>query len=333
MITQRIAIDLGSSATRIYIPRKGVVLDEPSVIAKTPDNKIAAVGTDALEMMERTPEALLATRPLSSGVVADFKMTRLMLEQFIIDSIGRFRLRKPEAMITVSSGATSTERRAVVDVAKTAGISNPFLIDAPVAAALGAGIPIADPTGNLIVHIGAGSTEIAVISLSGVVASHSIRVGGITIDNAIARYMRQNHKISIGAATAEEIKRLVASAMPRQQDETIKVQGRDTIGGMPKQIEVSSNELVDSIEGILEQIVLGIRQVMERTSPELVADIVEHGMMLTGGTAMLHKLDDLMRKVVGVPCIIAQDPLYCAVKGANIAMTNLDDYKKSFFVN
>lgn len=334
MIGRRIAIDLGTSATRIYVPRKGIVVDQPSVVVQNPEKKnIVAVGTDALEMIERTPEALIAKRPVTSGVVADFRTTRLMLEHFINSAIGRVRLSRPEAMITVSSGATSTERRAVLDVAKSAGIQSPYLIDAPVAAALGAGIPIADPTGNLIVHIGAGATEIAVISLSGVVSQHSIRIGGRTIDNAITRYVKHHHNMSIGSATAEEVKRIVASAMPRTKDETIAIQGRDTIGGMPRTIEISGNELVEPIEDILEQIMLAIRRVMEQTSPELVADIVDHGMVLSGGTASLHRLDDLMRRVVGVPCIVAQDPMYTAVKGANIALANLGDYKQSFFTS
>ena len=332
MFNRKIAVDLGTAFTRIQLPRKGIVLEEPTVIAsRENDPKSTAVGRQALEMVERTPGTLTAVRPVTNGVIADFRQTRLMLEQFMNQSLGGFRLQKPTAMLTVSAGATSTERRAVIDVAKSAGIQNPHLIHAPVAAALGAGVPIAEPSGNLVVHIGGGTTEVAVVSLSGVVAQQSIRIGGQTIDAAIARYLRLQHNLHIGTQTAEEVKHIIAVAMPSERDEVTHVQGRDTVTGMPKTVEITSNEIVQPIEEILEKIMLTIRSVMERTSPELVADIIDHGLVLTGGGAQLNRLDDLMRKVVGVPALVARDPGLCAIKGATIALENLDDFKKSLF--
>lgn len=334
MLTKKIAIDLGTTSTRILVPRKGVVLNEPTVVAQNIDTKkVLAIGREALDMLGKTPEAIQAYYPLKSGVIADFRVTIDLLSHYINNAIRRWRIRRPEAMINVSSGATSTEKKAVLDVAKSAGIQNAHIIDSTVAAALGAGIPISEATGNMIIDIGGGTTEIAVLSLSGIVAQKSIRVGGQSIDDSISTHIRREYSLSIGGQTAQEIKETIGTAMPFKKEKKIPVQGRDMIGGLPKTVQITANELVPSVEESLEKIVLAIRSVMEKTPPELVSDIIEHGIVLTGGVAHLHMLDKLFSKVIGVPCIIAQDSQLCVVKGAGIALTNLDDYKKTHLGN
>jgi rod shape-determining protein MreB len=330
MLVRRIAIDLGTTATRVMTGRKGVALQQPSVVARhIEDGQPVAMGQEALEMIGRTPEAIQAYYPLMNGVIADFRTTERMLAHYVALASGRLRARRPEGMLTVSAGATSTERKAVLDVARAAGLRQVYVIQSPVAAALGAGIPLTEPTGNMIIDVGGGTTEIAVVSLGGIVSNHSVRVGGQAIDNAIADYLRKTYAITIGQLTAEEIKHLIGSAMPHEGRSEMLVQGRDMVGGLPKQVRVSANELVPSIEQILEQIVLAVRSVMERTPPELVSDIMEHGIVVSGGGAKLKRLDKLLAKVIGVPIIIVQDPELAVVKGAHLALENIDDYKRS----
>ena len=330
MLAKRIAIDLGTTATRIMAPRKGILLQQPSVVARRlDDNQPVAIGQDALQMIGRTPDAIQAYYPLSSGVIADFRTTERMLAHFLAIAIGRLRARRPEGMITVSAGATSTERKAVLDVAYDAGLREVYVIESPVAAALGAGIPITEATGNMVIDIGGGTTEVAVLSLGGVVAQSSIRVGGHAIDKAISDYLHKSYAIAIGQQTAEEVKHLVGAAMQSDKRSEMVVHGRDLIAGLPKQVTVTSNELVASIETILEQVVLAMRTVMERTPPELISDIMEHGIVLTGGGAHLRYLDRLLVKVIGVPVHVAQDPELSVVKGAALALSNVEEYKRS----
>jgi rod shape-determining protein MreB len=330
MLSKSLAIDLGTSATRIMISGKGLVVQQPSVVARgINDSRPLAIGREAQEMIGRTPEQIDSYHPLVSGVIADFRTTELMLAHYISLAIGRLRARRPEGMINVSAGATSTERKAVLDVAHGAGLREVHLIPSPVAAALGAGLPATEPTGNMIIDIGSGTTEVAVLSLGGAVAQNSVRAGGQQIDKVITDYLRKAHSIAIGRQSAEEIKHLIGAAMPDDKRSEAVVHGRDLADGLPKQVTVTSNELVPSIETVLEQIVLAIRSVMERTPPELISDIMQHGIVVSGGGSRLKHLDRLLAKVIGVPVIIAPDPELAVVKGAYQALTSVEHYKRS----
>ncbi|MEX0934654.1 MAG: rod shape-determining protein, partial [Candidatus Saccharimonadales bacterium] len=306
MISKRIAIDLGTVNTLVCLPNKGVVVNEPSVVAvNSDDNSVIAIGTEAEKMLGRSPEALLARRPLRDGVIADYHITKEMINHYIDKAIGRFRLLKPDVMVSIPAGATPTEQKAVIDAAIDAGARNAYLIHEPVAAALGAGVDIIAPRGNMVIDIGGGTTEIAVISLGGVVASASVRVGGNKIDAAISEYLRKNYNLSIGEQTAIDTKHDIGRAMLGEDKSTRKINGRDIVGGLPKIVEVSDMELVDAIEDILEKMVFAIRGVIEDTPPELVSDIIEDGIILTGGGAKLKDIDKLFSKVIGVPVSIA----------------------------
>lgn len=330
MFAKRIAIDLGTVSTRVFVPGKGIVVNEPSVVAiNSDDNSIVAIGATAEDMLGRTPEALISHQPLRDGVIADFRITREMLKHYINQAIGQWRLVKPDVMISIPAGATSTERKAVVDATLAAGARNAYVINQPVAAALGAGIAITEPRGHMVIDIGGGTTEIAVISLGGVVAQTSVRVGGNKIDAAISEYLRKNHNLSIGERTAETVKHTIGRAIVEDEKHTMKVKGRDIIGGLPKSVTISDIEIIDSIQDVLEKIVFSIRSVIEKTPPELVSDIIEHGIILTGGGAKLKDLDRLFKKVIDVPIVIADEPRLCVVHGAGIALSDLAEYQKS----
>lgn len=330
MFGTKLAIDLGTSNVLVYDPKKGIVINEPSVVAiSTADNSVMAIGADAKEMLGRTPDTIIASHPLKDGVIADFRITQSMIKHYIGKVLGGFRLTRPDIMISVPAGATSTERRAVVDATLAAGARAAYIIREPVAAALGAGVPIASAAGNMVVNIGGGTTEIAILSLGGVVAQHSIRVGGNKIDIAIAEGIRRNHGLAVGAQTAEQIKIELGSALTLRKDKSMEIRGRDVVAGLPKTVSISSNEITKSIADELEKIILAIKAVLEQTPPELSSDIIDRGMMLTGGAAQLKNLDKLLTNITGVPCIIADVPQLCVVKGAGIALNNLDEYKRS----
>lgn len=332
MFTKQLGIDMGTVNTRIYKSGNGVILNEPTVAALALDSdKVLAVGAEALEMIGRTPENIRAYQPIKNGVISDFKVTRQMLSIYLNKSLGRLRMHLPEVMLSISGGATSTEQKATIDVAASAGIKQIHTIKSVVAASLGAGIPIAEPQGHLMIDIGGGSTEIAMISLSGIVASSSIRVGGSDINRQIAKHLRNSYNLSVGEQTTEEIKHKIGFAMPLEKDKKIKVNGRDQIGGLPKTVEIGSSEITPLIEEIVEKIVRALRSVIEASPPELVSDIMQHGIVISGGTSQLRNLDQLLRKVIGVPVIIAQDPELVVVKGTGLALDNLSDYKKSQF--
>lgn len=329
MFVSRIAIDLGTTTTRMIVPKHGVVLEQPSVVARdTERGEVLAIGQDALEMIGRTPDAIEAYYPLRSGVIADFRVTERMLEHYLSKSMGRLKLRRPEAMITVSAGATSTERRAVQDVAHDAGLRRVHIIESPVAAALGAGVPVSLPTGNLVIDMGGGTTEIAVISLGGIVSQSTVRIGGNDIDEALLDFLRRSYSLAIGRKTAEEVKQVAGSAMPGDKRQKYKIKGRDLVGGLPKTITISPNELVPIIENVIEKIVFSVRNTIEQTPPELVSDIIEHGIVLTGGMSQLALLDRLMSKVIGVPVMVSQDPSLAAVKGAYQALAHLGEHQR-----
>lgn len=337
MFGKRLGIDLGTANSLVYLVGEGVVLNEPTVVAvSVDDNKVLAVGNEAKQMLGRTPGNITASRPMRDGVIADYVVTEAMLRYFLDQVCGSSRLFKPEVMICVPAGVTQVERRAVLDATLSAGAKTAYLIDEPLAAAIGAKIPIANPSGNMIVDIGGGSTEAAVISLGGVVVHKSARVAGNKIDEAIAAYIKKKYNLYIGERTAEEIKITIGSALPvghsiedKKLTTTMEVRGRDAASGLPRMLQLSSDEVVEAITPVLSQIINAVKGVLEETPPELASDIIDRGIVLSGGTSMLRNLDKLMTHTIGVPAHVADDPLFCVVKGCGIAMENIDLYKKS----
>lgn len=329
-MVKKIAIDLGTANTLVHLPKKGVIINEPSVVAISMiDGNVLAVGAEAKEMLGRTPDAIKASCPLKDGVIADYKVTEAMLRYFINKTCGRIRLSRPDVLISVPAGITSTERRAVMEAAKQAGAKAAYLIKEPVAAALGAGIPIAAASGNLIVDIGGGTSEVAVISLSGIVSSASVRVGGNKLDKAIAEMIKKKHGLAVGDRTAEEIKITIGSAIPTEDEEILEIRGRNLVTGLPKTIEVSTNEIAEAIQENLREILGAIKLVLRETPPELSADVIDKGIIISGGGALLNSLDELIASYTGVPCYVANDPLTCVAKGAGVVLDSLDVYKKS----
>lgn len=335
IFSRKIGIDLGTSNTLVHVPKKGIVLNEPTVVAVTiDDNKVVAVGSEAKDMLGRTPETIVASRPMKDGVIADYRVTEAMLRYFISKALGGVRFFRPEVMIAVPAGISSTERRAVEDAAKQAGSKATYIIKEPVAAAIGAGIPIADASGNMIIDIGGGTTEVAIISLGGIVASDSVRVAGNKLDLAISEYIRKKHGLAIGERTAEDIKIRIGNAMLPAEDsdetiETMDIRGRDMVAGLPKNITVTSTEVTEAIQDELREIILAIKNVLQETPPELSADVMDKGMVLSGGGALLKNLDKLVAKITGVPCYVSEDPLLNVARGTGVALDNLESYKRS----
>ncbi|MBI3559410.1 rod shape-determining protein [Candidatus Gottesmanbacteria bacterium] len=329
MFGKRLGIDLGTANSLVYEVGQGVVLNEPTVVAvSVDDGKVLAVGNEARAMLGRTPGTITASRPLRDGVIADYLVTESMLRYFLDRVCGSTRFFKPEVMICVPAGVTQVERRAVLDATLAAGAKIAFLIDEPLAAAIGAKIPIANPSGNMIVDIGGGSTEAAVISLGGVVAHKSTRVAGNKIDEAIQSYVKKKYNLLIGERTAEEIKMTIGTAFPDAKNK-MEIRGRDAASGLPRILELTADEVVEAITPILSQIINSIKGVLEETPPELASDIIDRGIVLSGGTSLLKNLDKLMTHTIGVPVHVADDPLFCVVKGCGIAMENIDLYKRS----
>ena len=330
MFLRKIGVDLGTANTLVYVPKKGVILNEPSVVAiSLVENRILAVGNDAKEMIGRTPDTIVASRPMKDGVIADYRITEAMLRYFINKAGGRFRFFRPEVMVSVPAGITSTERRAVVDATIQAGAKAAYVVKQPVLAAIGAGIPINSPSGNMIIDIGGGTAQVAVISLGGIVGATSVRVAGDKIDQAIADYMKRKYNLAIGERTAQEIKITIGSALPQKKEETMEVRGRDLMMGLPRTIEIRSNEITEAISDQLFEIVRAVKTVLHETPPELSADVIDKGMVMSGGTSLLRNLDELLTQATGVPAYVAEDPLLCVAKGAGIALDNLDAYKRS----
>jgi rod shape-determining protein MreB len=330
LLYKRIGIDLGTANCLVYVAGEGIVLEEPTVVAVTDEGRVVAVGNEAKEMLGRTPGNITAKRPLRDGVIADYSITEAILSYFIDRAAGKSRLFKPEVMICVPSGCTQVERRAVIDAALAAGAKAVYLIEEPLAAAIGAGLSIAEASGNLIVDSGGGSTEAAVISLGGVVVHASARVAGNKLEEAIAGHIRKKHNLIIGEQTAEKMKISLASALPlkEKQEKTIEVKGRDLASGLPKLVKISSNEINEAIGEQLEEMVGAIKRALENTPPELAADIVEKGIVLSGGTCLLANFDRLVTRETGVAAYIAEDPLYCVVRGTGVALENIDLYKQ-----
>lgn len=329
---KRIGIDLGTANSLVYLAGTGIVLNEPTVVAiSTDDNRVLAVGNEAKEMLGRTPGNIVASRPLRDGVIADYVITEALISYFIDKICGRSRLFKPEVMLCVPAGVTSVERRAVLDAALSAGAKTAYLIDEPLAAAIGAQIPIANPSGNMIVDIGGGTTEAAVICLGGVVVHNSARVGGNKIDEAIQVAVRKKYGLIIGENQAEEVKIKIGSAIsPKNSDnKTIQVRGRDSVTGLPRTFELSSAEVAEMISDTTHKIIGAVKNVLEQTPPELASDIIDKGIVLSGGTSLLYNLDKLMTESTGVPCHVAENPLMCVALGTGLALENLDLYKRS----
>lgn len=329
MFAKRIGIDLGTANVLVYLPKQGIVINEPSVVAVTDDNKVLAIGDEAKDMIGRTPDSITAYRPLRDGVIADYRVTEAMIRYFINKVSGPIRLSRPEVMICVPAGATSTEKRAVIDATKQAGAKEAYIIPEPVAAAIGADIPIDSAAGNLVVDIGGGTTEVAIISLGGIVASNSVRIGGNKLDQSISDYIRKKYGLSVGDQTAEEIKIEIGSAMKSEKEKNLEIRGRDMIAGLPKTITINANEVTEAMQNELEKIVLAIKSVLEQAPPELSSDIIDRGMVMTGGGSLLRNLDKLFTKALGIPCHVANDALLCVAKGTGVALENLDDYKRS----
>ena len=330
MFNKKIGIDLGTANTLVYVPGKGIILNEPSVVAVSEqDNTILAIGIEAKEMIGKTPESIIAYRPMKDGVIADYRVTEAMLRYFIGKALGRWNLFKPEAMISVPAGITSTERRAVVEAALRAGAKNAYVVKEPILAAIGAGIPIHESCGHMIVDIGGGTTDVAVISLGGIVASTSVKCAGNKIDHAIADYIRKTFNLAIGDKTAENIKIHIGAAVPLEEELTMTIKGRDFVQGLPRTAQVSTNEIVRAIDPELRQVVKAIKDVLQETPPELAADIIDQGIIMTGGTSQLRNFPDLIYRKTGVKAVLAEDALYCVVKGTGIALEHLDTYKRT----
>lgn len=328
---RRIGVDLGTANVLVYVKGRGIVINEPAVVAvATRDNSIVAVGTEAREMLGRTPGAIQVIRPMREGVIADYVTTEAMLRYFIGKVVGRVSFVRPEVMICVPAGVTGVEQRAVQDAAEAAGARRPaHLIPEPLAAAIGARIPVNVPQGHMIVDIGGGRTEAAVISMYGIVVSESVRVAGDRLDDAIAAYVKRRHNLVVGDRTAEELKIAIGSAMMLDEEMTYQVRGRDQITGLPRTITVSSTDVTNAIQDQLSAIVGAVRSVLERTPPELASDVVDRGVVLSGGTAMLRNLDRLITEEIGIPCYVADNPMECVAMGAGIALDHLDLIKRS----
>ena len=330
LLSRKIGIDLGTSTVLIYVKGEGIVVNEPSLVAVNRDGtRILAVGKQAFEMVGRAPDSIRVVRPMREGVIADLVVTEGMLHHLIGKVQGRQRLFKPEIMICVPSAVTSVERRAVTEAAISAGARQAWLIDEPLAAAIGAGLPIAEPRGSAICDVGGGTTEIAVISLSGMVVAHSIRVGGNRFDDAIATYLKRKHNLLFGERTAEEVKIAVGSAVSMKQPLATEVRGRDLVSGLPKNLEVDSNEIVEAIKEPLRLIVGAVRAVLEETPPELAADIFDRGIVLTGGGAQLRGLDRYISMHTGIPAIVADEPQTIVVRGTGLALENFEVLKRN----
>ncbi|MCX6719264.1 MAG: rod shape-determining protein [Candidatus Taylorbacteria bacterium] len=330
IFSSKLGIDLGTANTLVFMPGKGIILNEPSVVAVSEiDRKVLAVGVEAKEMVGRTPDNIIAYRPMRDGVIADYRVTEAMLRYFIDKALGRFNLFKPDVMVSVPAGITSTERRAVIEAAIRAGAKNAYVVKEPVLAAIGAGIPINEARGHMVVDIGGGTTDVAVISLGGIVSSTSVKCAGNKMDAAIADYIKKTFNLAIGDHMAENIKINIASAIPLEQELAMNVKGRDFVTGLPRSVEIKTNEMVKAIASPLRDMVKAVKDVLQETPPELAADIIDQGITLTGGTSLLRNLAELIFRRTGVKAQVADEPLLCVAKGTGLALEHLDVYKKA----
>jgi len=328
-LTPKVGIDLGTTNILVFVPGQGIVLNEPSVVAVSDGNKVLAIGTEAKLMIGRTPDEIRAYRPMRDGVIADYRVTEAMLRYFLRKSLNKFSLFRPDVMVSVPAGVTSTERRAVVEAAMKAGAKNAFVVKEPILAAIGAGIPIYEPQGHMIVDIGGGTIDCAVILLGGIVASNSVKCAGNRMDAAIIDYVKKSRNLAIGEKTAEEIKIGVGSALPLDEELSMEINGRDMLSGMPRTVEIKSNEIVKALSKELKEMVNAIKEVFQTTPPELSSDIIDGGIIMTGGTSQLRNFPELIRRRTGVKAQVADNPLFCVVNGTGIALEHLDVYKRA----
>lgn len=329
--TKDVGIDLGTANTLVFIKGKGIVLREPSVVAKnTHTGEIVAVGSAARNMIGRTPGSIVATRPMKDGVIADFEITTAMIEHYMKEAMkaSGSSMRKPNVMVCVPYGITSVEQRAVTDASRQGGAKEAYTIEEPFAAAIGAGLPVWEPTGSMVVDIGGGTTEVAVISLGGIVTSESIRVGGDTMDGAITSYIRKIYNLTIGERTAEAIKIEIGSAQVTDETQKMEIRGRDLLTGLPKTLEITSDEITSALRESITQIIEGVKKTLETTPPELSSDVMERGIVLTGGGALLNNLDKVISEETNMPVFIADEPLDCVAIGTGKALDNFDIIKK-----
>ena len=330
LFSKKLGIDLGTANTLVYLPNKGIVLNEPSVVAVSEqDNVILAIGIEAKEMIGKTPENIIVYRPMKDGVIADYRVTEAMLRYFITKTLGKYNLFRPDVMVSVPAGITSTERRAVVEAAIRAGAKNAYVVKEPILAAIGAGIPIQESRGYMIMDIGGGTTDIAVIALGGIVASTSVKCAGDKIDQAITDYIKKTFNLAIGDRTAEAIKIKIGAAVPLEEELTITIKGRDYIQGLPRTAQISTNEIVKAIDKELRTMIGAIKDVLSLTPPELASDIIDDGIIMTGGSSQLRNLADLIYRRTGVKARVADEPLLCVAKGTGEALNHLETYKKS----
>ena len=326
----KLGIDLGTTTVLVFVPGKGIVLNEPSVVAvSTTDNKILAVGNDAKEMVGRTPDEIIAYRPMKDGVIANYRVTEAMLRYYIRKSLGPWNLFRPEVMISVPAGVSSTERRAVVEAATKAGAREAYVVKEPILAAIGAGIPIHEARGHMVVDIGGGTTDIAVISLGGIVASTSVKCAGNALDHAIADYIKKTYNLGIGEKSAEDVKIQIGSAVPIEEELMMQVKGRDHLTGLPRSLEIGTNEIVRAIGRELRTIINAMKDVLQETPPELAADIIDNGIIMTGGSSLLRNFPELVYRRTGVKAHLAKDAAFCVAKGTGEALKHLDAYKKA----
>jgi rod shape-determining protein MreB len=328
-LTPKVGIDLGTTSVLVFVPGRGVVLNEPSVVAISDNNQILAVGSEAKEMIGRTPENIRAYRPMKDGVIADYRVTEAMLRYFLKKALSRWNIFRPDVMVSVPAGVTSTEKRAVVEAAMKAGAKNAYVVKEPILAAIGAGVPIYEAHGHMIVDCGGGTIDVAVISLGGIVAANSVKCAGNRIDAAIIEYLRRTHNLSIGEKMAEDVKIQIGSALPLEEELVMEIKGRDTISGLPRTTEMRTNEIVRAIAKELREMVKAIRDVFQDTPPELAADIIDQGIIMTGGTSQLRNFPELIKRRTGVKALLTDQALFCVVKGTGIALQHLDTYKRT----
>ncbi len=330
IFSPKLGIDLGTANTLVFVPGKGIVLNEPSVVAVSEqDKKVLAVGNAAKDMIGRTPDNIVAYRPMKDGVIADYRITEAMLRYFINKALGRYNFLKPEVMVSVPAGITSTERRAVIEACIKAGAKNAYVVKEPILAAIGAGIPIHEARGHMIVDIGGGTTDVAVISLGGIVSAASVKCAGNRIDASITDYIKKTFNLAIGDKTAEDVKIQIGSAIPLEEELSMIVKGRDFVTGLPRSTEIKTNEIVKAISRDLRDMIKAMKDVLQETPPELAADIIDQGIIMTGGSSMLRNLPELVLRRTGVKAVLAEDALFCVAKGTGIALEHLDTYKKS----
>ena len=330
MFTRKIGIDLGTANTIVFVPKRGFIINEPTIVALSlPDNTVLSVGREAKDMIGRTPDDIAAYRPLKDGVIADYYITKAMLKYFIAKACGPFNIFKPDVVISAPAGITQTERRAVMNAAREAGAKEAYIVKEPILAALGAGIPINAHSGNMIINIGGGTSEVAMVSLGGIVSWASLRVAGNKFDQAIMESVKKKYGLSIGEQMAEAVKIEIGSALPSKEKLEFQIRGRDLISGLPKDIVVNSNEIAEALNPHLMEIAASVQNVFNETPPELVADIMQKGIIVSGGGAHLRHIDEFFKRMTGVETYIADEPLFCVAKGAGLILSHLDVYKRT----